>query len=646
MKIRNEKLAYFLFALVFLAILFLGNRIGLVIQLRIDQGENIVMAIFNGLVDFFPSFGTLGYRISFQTIPILCSFIPVIGIGIGILWSVTNRKNYRIGEEHGSARYGDIEKEAGLLRDSENEDMDMIFSKNIRITMDTRKTFLNDNVIVIGGSGSGKTRYFVKPNILQMACNYIITDPKGSLIKEVGNAFEKNGYDIKILNLVDMSKSMRYNPFKYIYKPNDVLKFINNLIENTTDQNKNSGGDDFFVKAEIAFLTALSFFVMACGKDDERNINTVMDLIDLAEASEEDENAESALDIMFKELADSNRVLRQYGLLNKNDYGYLAERQYNLYKKAAGKTAKSILISVGVRMSVFNIPEVANLLGDDDLDLRTIGEPKKDENGHMIKTALFCAISDSDSTFTFIASILYQQLYDMLYMIADSNENGRLPIHTRFKLDEFANTGKQKDFEIKVATMRSREISVAVILQNLAQLKNLYKDSWETIFGNCDTTLFLGGKEPSTLEYISKLIGNTTIDYLSINETKGTNGSWSRSNQLINRPLLAPDEIGRLKTDECLVHVRGYHIFRDQKYDLMSHKRIDDTTDAHDKKQAKDNYFDPVIYLNQHVNFNIRKEQPDICPDESGWMNTDTQAAYFPSSFMEKLQDQDTGYAS
>lgn len=489
---------------------------------------------------------------------------------------------------------GTLRMKASPLADSE-DDNNMIFSQNIKVSMNTRKTFLNNNVLLIGGSGSGKTRYEVKPNALQMNGNYIITDPKGSLLPEIAHAFEHEGYEIKILNLVDMSKSMRYNPFQYIYKPNDVLKFVNNLVENTTKQNASNGGDDFFVKAEIAFITAIIFYILACGDKDEQNMNTVMDLIDLADASEEDENAESVLDVMFNLLSENNKIERERGILNKNSYSYLAERQYNLYKKAAGKTAKSILISVGVRMGIFNIPEVSHLLSGDELNLRTIGEPIM-RNGKPVKTALFVIISDSDSTFSFLASILYQQLYDMLYMIADSREGGRLPIHTRFIQDEFANVGKQKDFEVKIATMRSREISVMVILQNLAQLKNLYKDSWETIFGNCDSTIFLGGKEPSTTEYLSKLIGNTTIDYNSISETKGSNWSYSTSNQLIQRPLIAPDEISRLKPDECLIHIRGQHIFRDKKYKLENHKRIGLTTDASNKEDAKRNRYDLHFY--------------------------------------------------
>ena len=498
---------------------------------------------------------------------------------VAMIYSSMNKKQYMEGEEHGTARYGYINEEASSLRD-EDEKNNIPYSKNISISMNTRKTWLNNNTLTIGGSGSGKTYSHVKPSALQMNCNYVITDPKDTLVREIGNAFATYGYDIKYLNLVDMSRSMKYNPLRYIDKPSDVLKFVNNFISNTTKENANQGGDDFFVKAEIAWLTFAIFFILACGDENERNLNTVMDLLDLADASEEDENAKCVLDVMVDQLEESYNQLKDEGYEDKNSYTFLAIRQYHLYKKAAGKTAKSILISIGVRLAVFNIPELKELLSDDELHLEEIGKPRIDEKGNMIKTVLFVAISDYDSTYSFMASVIYQQLYEILYRIADSTPKGKLPIHTRFILDEFANTGKQQDFEIKIATMRSREISVDIILQNLAQLKNLYKESWETIVGNTDVTLFLGGKEYSTLEQLSKWIGNTTVYYLNVTENRGgNNGGWSKSNQIVQRPLMAPDEIGRLKRTECLVHVRGEHIFRDEKYPLDKHPNYRLTAD-------------------------------------------------------------------
>lgn len=566
---------------VFLLCFFIGNRGYSIFHFNANHNQyDFFQSLIKVLTDFFISFGDdyLGLSFNFDPIALFISGAAGIAVAGAMFYAQMNKKKYMEGKEHGTARYGKIVEEAGSLRD-ENENNNIPYSMNISISMNTKKTWLNNNTLTIGGSGSGKTYSHVKPSALQMNCNYIITDPKDTLIREIGNAFKENGYDIKYLNLVDMNKSMKYNPLRYIEKPSDVLKFVNNFISNTTKENANAGGDDFFVKAEIAWLTFAIFFILACGDENEKNLNTVMDLLDLADASEEDENAKCVLDVMLDQLEESYNVLKDDGIEDRNSYTYLAIRQYHLYKKAAGKTAKSILISIGVRLAVFNIPELKNLLSDDELHLEEIGKPRVDEKGNMIKTVLFVAISDYDSTYSFLASVVYQQLYEILYRIADSTPKGKLPIHTRFILDEFANTGKQQDFEIKIATMRSREISVDIILQNLAQLKNLYKESWETIVGNTDVTLFLGGKEYSTLEQLSKWIGNTTVYYLNLTENRGANSSWSKSNQILQRPLLSPDEIGRLKRDECLVHIRGEHIFRDQKYQLDKHPNFKLTAD-------------------------------------------------------------------
>lgn len=568
------------YIIAFIIMFLIGNRCYSIFQYNSGRYD-MLQCILKMVTDFLPSFSSsyLGYSFNVSTVALIMSIGAGLATVVAMIYSSMNKKQYMEGEEHGTARYGYINEEASSLRD-EDEKNNIPYSKNISISMNTRKTWLNNNTLTIGGSGSGKTYSHVKPSALQMNCNYVITDPKDTLVREIGNAFAENGYDIKYLNLVDMSRSMKYNPLRYIDKPSDVLKFVNNFISNTTKENANQGGDDFFVKAEIAWLTFAIFFILACGDESEKNLNTVMELLDLADASEEDENAKCVLDVMVDQLEESYNQLKDEGYEDKNSYTFLAIRQYHLYKKAAGKTAKSILISIGVRLAVFNIPELKELLSDDELHLEEIGKPRVDENGNMIKTVLFVAISDYDSTYSFMASVIYQQLYEILYRIADSTPKGKLPIHTRFILDEFANTGKQQDFEIKIATMRSREISVDIILQNLAQLKNLYKESWETIVGNTDVTLFLGGKEYSTLEQLSKWIGNTTVYYLNITENRGgNNGGWSKSNQIVQRPLMAPDEIGRLKRTECLVHVRGEHIFRDEKYPLDKHPNYRLTAD-------------------------------------------------------------------
>ena len=569
-----------IYIIAFIIMFLIGNRCYSIFQYNSGRYD-MLQCILKMVTDFLPSFSSsyLGYSFNVSTVALIMSIGAGLATVVAMIYSSMNKKQYMEGEEHGTARYGYINEEASSLRD-EDEKNNIPYSKNISISMNTRKTWLNNNTLTIGGSGSGKTYSHVKPSALQMNCNYVITDPKDTLVREIGNAFAAYGYDIKYLNLVDMSRSMKYNPLRYIDKPSDVLKFVNNFISNTTKENANQGGDDFFVKAEIAWLTFAIFFILACGDESEKNLNTVMELLDLADASEEDENAKCVLDVMVDQLEESYNQLKDEGYEDKNSYTFLAIRQYHLYKKAAGKTAKSILISIGVRLAVFNIPELKELLSDDELHLEEIGKPRIDEKGNMIKTVLFVAISDYDSTYSFMASVIYQQLYEILYRIADSTPKGKLPIHTRFILDEFANTGKQQDFEIKIATMRSREISVDIILQNLAQLKNLYKESWETIVGNTDVTLFLGGKEYSTLEQLSKWIGNTTVYYLNITENRGgNNGGWSKSNQIVQRPLMAPDEIGRLKRTECLVHVRGEHIFRDEKYPLDKHPNYRLTAD-------------------------------------------------------------------
>ncbi|MEG2792745.1 MAG: type IV secretory system conjugative DNA transfer family protein [Bacilli bacterium] len=605
MKIKYQRMFGVLLFLFCLMIFWSGNRLGLLF-IDLSKTENALMVPLLSLSNFITSFkgSNYGFKLSFDFIPVFVGIVLLGGVGLAYLWAVQNRKNYRIGEEHGSSRYGTTE-ESDYLKDTSEKGYNAILSKDIFLNLDTRNTFLNDNILIIGGSGSGKTRFYVKPNVMQMNTNYVITDPKGTLLPEIGKMLKEEGnYDIKVLNLVDMSASMGYNPFNYIFEPNDVLKFVNNLITNTSDNTK-TGGDDFFVKTEITMLTCLCFLVMGTADDDERNMPSIMALIDLAEASEEDENMVSTLDLIFQELQEEVQLELDSGDRNrrlacKNSYNYLACRMYNLYKKAAGKTAKSILISIGVRMSVFNLPQLDTLLTKDELNLESIACPNvikgrenlpDSDSSKWQKTAFFVIISDCDSTFNFVASILYQQLFDLIYSIADRTEKGKLPIHTRFILDEFANIGQIPDFKMKIATMRSREISVNVILQNLAQLKSLYEKDWETIVGNCDSTVFLGGKEYSTLEAISKEIGNTTIDYLSVSETKGSNGSYSKSNQLISRPLIAPDEIGRLDKSECLVTIRGHFAYRNLKYPLEMHPNIELTMDAKNKETALNNQF-------------------------------------------------------
>lgn len=465
------------------------------------------------------------------------------------LYNTTGRTNFMVGKEHGSAEWGKHKNIKPFV--DRNPEKNMLFTNTEGMSIDTRKTFRNNNVVVIGGSGSGKTRYYVKPNLMQCHSSYVITDPKGSLILETGKMLEKNGYKIKIFNLIDFAKSDHYNFFEYVHDEKDILKLITNLITNTNGDKKGGGADPFWEKAETALLEALFAFVLMEAPKNEQNIATVMELLRLAEVKEDNENYKSPLDILFEDLK-----------AEKPDH--FACKQYDLFKLAAGKTAKSILVSVGVRLATFNIKAVSDMLSEDTIELDKIGEEK---------TALFIVISDSDRTFNFLAAMMYQQLFDSLFLKAEEKYAGRLPIHVRFLLDEFANIGLIPNFEIYIATMRSREMSVNVILQNVAQIKGLYKDTWETITGNCDTLIFLGGKEQSTCEYISKMIGKTTVDLRTNSESKGQQGSYSNSGQVVGRELITPDEVGLLAGDECILSIRGVRPFKSKKYVIERHKR-------------------------------------------------------------------------
>ena len=564
------------------------------------------------------------------------SLVMILAYWILIIYIDASRQNTRPGEEYGGSRKGKIQEEAYPLNAMNNPDekkrnefANLILSKNIQIDIDTRHTRLNNNIFVVGGSGSGKTRFFVKPNILQMYCNYVVIDPKGSVAVETGKAFEKEGYDVKYLNFVDMEKSMGYNPFVYFKKPTDVQMFVKNLIDNTSDSNK-SGGDEFFVKSEMTWLTAIIFLVMSeCAGTDLMNMNTVLMLLDHSEARE-DEGADdymSEVDRLFEDLEKINR--QENGGRSEYTYRDLAIKNYKIFKLAAGKTAKSILVSIGVRLSVFNLPELRRILAHDEVHLERIGEPlvcSTDEKNvkntrfdvdratyeklnkpvayedldvsRLRKSILFIVISDDNSTFAFLASIVLQQLYSLLYYTADSRKDNRLPIHTRFINDEFANCGKQPDFNRKISTMRSREISTAVIVQGISQIKSksLYGDDWEAIFENCDTTLFLGSKGPTTQKVISELGGKETITHKTHSESKGTSYSYTTNEQILGRAVYDVGDIATLDNSRCLIHIRGHYIYEDDKYDVMDHKRVEMTMDAKDKKKAKENEFPVATY--------------------------------------------------
>lgn len=560
---------------------------------------------------------------------------------IGVIYHDASKKNTKEGREYGSSRKGDVFEEASKNDALENkveakrdEDANIILSKNVKVDMDTWHTGINDNIFVVGGSGTGKTRYFVKPNILQMYCNYVVIDPKGSVAEECGKAYEKNGYNVGYLNLVKMDKSMGYNPFEYFRKPEDVQSFVQNLISNTSDKNK-SGGDEFFVKAEMTWLMSMIYLIMSECRGDENlfSFNTVLMLLQHSDAKEDgNDTYESDVDRLFKQLQSEHRA-ETHGAITYT-YRDLAILNYQIYKLGAGKTAKSILISIGVRLSIFASPELKRILQKDELHLERLGQPmitSADENdcknlsldidrdvyerftkgrtdkpsyedlpkNRLRKSILFIVINDSDDVFNFMASIILQQLYTQLYYIADARADHKLPIHVRIINDEFANCGKQPDFNRKISTMRSREISTAVIVQGISQIKSksLYGDDWEAIFENCSITLFLGSKGPTTQKVISELAGKETVTHVTHSTSKGTSSSYTVGEQLIASDVYSIGDIAMLDNRKCLIHIQGQHIYEDWKYDVKDHPRVDETCDAHDKEIAKQNFFDIDVFL-------------------------------------------------
>lgn len=560
---------------------------------------------------------------------------------IGVIYHDASKKNTKEGREYGSSRKGDVFEEASKNDALENkveakrdEDANIILSKNVKVDMDTWHTGINDNIFVVGGSGTGKTRYFVKPNILQMYCNYVVIDPKGSVAEECGKAYEKNGYNVGYLNLVKMDKSMGYNPFEYFRKPEDVQSFVQNLISNTSDKNK-SGGDEFFVKAEMTWLMSMIYLIMSECRGDENlfSFNTVLMLLQHSDAKEDgNDTYESDVDRLFKQLQ-REHAAETHGAITYT-YRDLAILNYQIYKLGAGKTAKSILISIGVRLSIFASPELKRILQKDELHLERLGQPmvtSADENdcknlsldidrdvyerftkgrtdkpsyedlpkNRLRKSILFIVINDSDDVFNFMASIILQQLYTQLYYIADARADHKLPIHVRIINDEFANCGKQPDFNRKISTMRSREISTAVIVQGISQIKSksLYGDDWEAIFENCSITLFLGSKGPTTQKVISELAGKETVTHVTHSTSKGTSSSYTVGEQLIASDVYSIGDIAMLDNRKCLIHIQGQHIYEDWKYDVKDHPRVDETCDAHDKEIAKQNFFDIDVFL-------------------------------------------------
>ena len=513
---------------------------------------------------------------SFNPIDILIGIAGGVIIKLAIYIKGKDAKKYRKGCEYGSARWGNAEDIKPYMADKFEDNV--ILTETERLTMDGRpkagpKYARNKNILVIGGSGSGKTRFYVKPNLLQMHSSYVVTDPKGTVLNEVGKALKEGGYAIKVLNTINFKKSMHYNPLAYIRSEKDILKLVNTIIANTKGEG-NQSGEDFWVKAERLYYSALIGYIWYEAPDDEKNLNTLIEMINASEAREDDESFENPIDKLFKELEQENPE-------------HFAVRQYKKYKLAAGKTAKSILISCGARLAPFDIAELRDLTEYDELQLDTLGDKK---------TALFVIISDTDDTFNFIVAIMYTQLFNLLCDKADDEYGGRLPVHVRFILDEFANIGQIPKFDKLIATIRSREISASIILQAQSQLKAIYKDNADTIVGNCDTTLFLGGKEKTTLKEISEILGKETIDLYNTGESRGKETSHSLNYQKTGKELMSMDELSVMDGSKCILQLRGVRPFLSNKYDLTKHPKFALTSDADER-----NLFNIEKYLSHKL---------------------------------------------
>lgn len=482
-------------------------------------------------------------------------FLFLYLMGIGVYFS--SKENRRPGEEHGSARWGIVSAIAKKYIDKTDKSSNVLLSQNMKIGLNAKKHRRNLNVLVIGGSGAGKTRFYAKPNIMQCNTSYIIADPKGEMLRSVAPLLLEKGYDVKVFNLITPQNSDGYNPFVYVRTDEDVIKLITNLIQNTTPKNAQQN-DPFWEKSEIALDTALMLYLLHEAPPEEHTFEMLMFLIENAAAMEDDEEYQSPVDILFEALEDENPE-------------HIALKQYKVFKQASGKTAKSILISAAVRLAAFNLPEISKMTSYDNLELGQLGEMKK---------AIFCVIPDNDNSFNYLVGMLYTQAFQELYYKADHEHGGELPVPVHFVMDEWANVALPDNFERLLATMRSRRIFVSIIIQNMAQIKALFKDSWESLVGNCDTMLYLGGNEQSTHEYISKMLGKETIDTRTRGITKGQHGSSNTNYQNAGRELLTLDEVRLLDNSNALIFIRGEKPIMDKKFDILSHPNIKLTADG------------------------------------------------------------------
>ena len=546
----------------YLLFVYLFDKVGAAV--RLSPGMDASQKILHLGEGFTATFASAAP--SFHPADLLIGVAGAVIIRLAVYLKGKNAKKYRKGIEYGSARWG--------TADDIKPYTDPVFENNIpltqteRLTMNSRpkqpKYARNKNILVIGGSGSGKTRFFVKPSLMQMHSSYVVTDPKGTVLIECGKLLQRGGYRIKVLNTINFKKSMRYNPFAYLRSEKDILKLVNTIIANTKGDGEKSG-EDFWVKSERLFYCALIGYIHYEAPEEEKNFTTLLEMINASEAREDDPEFQSPVDLMFERL-------------EEKDPEHFAVRQYKKFLLSAGKTRSSILISCGARLAPFDIRELRELMETDEMELDTLGDRK---------TALFVIISDTDDTFNFVVSILYTQLFNLLCDKADDEYGGRLPVHVRCLLDEFANIGQIPKFEKLIATIRSREISASIILQSQSQLKAIYKDNADTITGNCDTTLFLGGKEKTTLKEMSELLGKETIDSFNTSETRGRELSHGLNYQKLGKQLMTEDEIAVMDRGKCILQVRGVRPFFSDKFDITKHPKYKYLSDA-DPKNAFD----------------------------------------------------------
>ncbi|HFP5979916.1 TPA: VirD4-like conjugal transfer protein, CD1115 family [Streptococcus pyogenes] len=572
----QDKSKFFKQNIPYLAFFYVGNIFSH--HVRAYTGGDVIDKIFQGILEL----NTMSFIPSIHPIDIL------MGVGVAVLIKFIvytkgkNAKKFRQGKEYGSARWGtrkDIEPYV-----DEKFQNNILLTQTERLTMNGRpanpKYARNKNVLVIGGSGSGKTRFYVKPNLMQMHSSYCVTDPKGTIVIECGKMLEDNGYEIKILNTINFKKSMKYNPFAYLRSEKDILKLVQTIIANTKGEGEKAG-EDFWVKAEKLYYTALIGYIFYEAPREEKNFATLLDMIDASEVREDDETYMNPIDRLFE-------------ALEKKEPTHFAVKQYKKYKLAAGKTAKSILISCGARLAPFDIQELRDLMKEDELELDTLGDRK---------TALFVIISDTDDTFNFVVSIMYSQLFNLLCDKADDEYGGRLPVHVRCLLDEFANIGLIPKFEKLIATIRSREISASIILHAQSQLKAIYKDNADTIVGNCDSTLFLGGKEKTTLKELSETLGKETIDLYNTSETRSNANSYGLNYQKTGKELMSQDEITVMDGSKCIFQLRGVRPFLSDKFDITKHKNYKLLEDFNKK-----NAFDIEEYIKRKGKAKLNRE--------------------------------------